>query len=201
MKAFTGPLRTALWWFFVSHIPITICLDSQALSTSRYFYGTMIQPPILKDLITFYTTTFGDFLMRDDDENISWVNEKGWFSSLIVIELLFQFPCFFIMIYFLNTYPKQQQQQQQQQNNGKNDDDKNNDGATSTYPEWFRLLCIIYSSHVATTLLPIYATFWLNYQTFDSLFQLLVLSMIYSPYLIFPLILLWYSVKEDFGFM
>lgn len=84
-----------------------------------------------------------------------------WFRSFIVCEALFQLPFFFFAIYAL----------------------------------WFklnviRIPAIVYSAHVATTLIPILAEFAASPSMTSS--HKMTLFVIYSPYLIIPTVLCMY---------
>jgi hypothetical protein len=109
-----------------------------------------------------------------------------WFGSIICCELLFQVPFFFIAIHIINSHssssPLSQKPQQQDQ-------------ACRHYPGWFKTLCLIYGSHVSTTLVPIVATFWTS--TEMSTIQKVMTIAIYSPYLLFPMVLLYKAASDD----
>jgi len=77
--------------------------------------------------------------------------------------------------------------------------DATNEGGKETpqhYPSWFRSVCVIYGSHVATTLVPIISTFAMSREM--STQQKCATITIYSPYLIFPLWVMWLAIREDF---
>ena len=127
MKVLEGPTRLAFLGYFISHIPITLLVDSQGLFAPYY-------PRVLTDVVGWYCTLFGDVLMKNAPST-----EYAWFSSLICCEILFQLPFFFVAIKFIRTTCSSPQNQH--------------------YPEWFRMGCIVYGTHVSTTLVPIIATF------------------------------------------
>jgi hypothetical protein len=96
--------------FFTTHIPITILIDGQGLFGSLY-------PQVLRDVFSWYVNTYNDILMKDPPK---------WLQAIIMAELCFQLPFFFIATYCLIK--------------------KKN---------WIRIPAIVYGSHTATTLLPI----------------------------------------------
>jgi hypothetical protein len=71
--------------YFITHIPITICLDLQALLGAYY-------PEILRSFYAWYVQSFNDVLMT---------NPPVWLKSFIFAELVFQLPFFFVAIYGL----------------------------------------------------------------------------------------------------
>ena len=44
--------------YFVTHIPITLCIDLQGVVGAKYY------PKMLIDLFSWYISTYGDFLMK-----------------------------------------------------------------------------------------------------------------------------------------
>ena len=81
----TGGLRTAMLVFFLSHLPTTILLDSQALGTSSF-----IHPQWAISLLNFYQTGLQDPLMRQPCDL--------WFQSFIFCECFVQLPFFLVAI-------------------------------------------------------------------------------------------------------
>jgi hypothetical protein len=79
-------LKYVLLFYFVTHIPATLCIDLQALLGTFY-------PPALKDLLSWYIATYKDPLMS---------SQPVWFKALIVLEIP-QFIFFFVAIYALLT--------------------------------------------------------------------------------------------------
>ena len=73
-------LRFIFLSYFITHIPITLCVDLQALFGHYY-------PQNLKDLMSWYINTYHDELMT---------NPPAWFKSFIFAEFLFQMPFFFV---------------------------------------------------------------------------------------------------------
>lgn len=69
--------------YFITHIPITICLDLQILLGQYY-------PDTLRSLFTWYVSVFNDRLLA---------NRPIWLQSFIFAELVLQLPFFFVAIY------------------------------------------------------------------------------------------------------
>lgn len=168
MKVIEGSTRIAFLAFFLSHIPITLLVDSQGVFGPYY-------SQILVDVVAGYCNLFGDVLMKNAPST-----DYVWFSSLICCEILFQLPFFFVAVKMLTGGCNLNESSQQSQH----------------YPEWFRMACIIYGSHVSTTLVPIIATFAANGEM--SIRQKCATTAIYSPYLVFPFSLMWLAVRENF---
>ena len=142
MKVIQGSSRIAFLLFFVSHIPITILIDGQGAFRSYY-------PQLLIDVVSWYCDLFGDVLMKDSSNKNENDNDSlVWFSSMICCEILFQLPFFIVAVnmIMMTTHSSA--------SSCKKVDD--------VYPEWFRMSCIIYGSHVSTTLVPIISTFVLS---------------------------------------
>ncbi|XP_034556238.1 sigma intracellular receptor 2 [Notolabrus celidotus] len=146
-------LEIIFFFYFASHIPITLFIDLQALLPGHVF------PQQLKDLLHWYAEDFKDPMVLDPPE---------WFRSFIFCEALVQLPFFPIAAYaFLKGGCK-----------------------------WIRTPAIIYSTHVATTLVPILAHI-LFYQFPlephagpQTLKERWLLVSIYAPYLLIPVLLL-----------
>jgi hypothetical protein len=174
MKALTGKTRKTLLLFFASHIPITLCMDIQAVFGAYY-------PMLLRNVSAWYVDTFQDPLMRD---------APIWFQSLLVCELLLQVPFFVTACYFLGQAPAQPKNPS---NNNKNNDNEYH------YPSWFRDACIVYGSHTATTLVPILCVILTDPGTIMT--QKMVLCGFYVPYLVFPLWILYLAIisKPDYA--
>lgn len=79
MKAFRGAWRKAFLAFFLSHIPITILIDAQAVFSPWY-------PKVLRDLVAWYCHLFGDVLME--------YPSPGWFRAIVAGEVFLQLPFF-----------------------------------------------------------------------------------------------------------
>jgi hypothetical protein len=78
-------LRITFLGYFITHIPITLCLDLQVLFGQHY-------PPNLQQLFSWYTSTYKDQLL---------IHKPAWLQSFIWAELLFQLPFFFVATYGL----------------------------------------------------------------------------------------------------
>jgi hypothetical protein len=147
MRHLTGRTRTAFIIFFITHIPITLVIDAQVI-----FPKTLV-PKLCQKLLECYYATFSDNLMKPPYDNV-------FFSSLVLCELVFQLPFFFIATYALLT--------------------RNVSGEG-----WFRSACMIYGSHTTTTLVPILGSIIADAATDSS--QKILLFFFYFPYFIFPL--------------
>ena len=87
---------TSLWnisllGYFLSHIPITLFIDAQAILPAS------IYPSTVKELIIWYITNFKDPLMAPLEDG----GRPAWFRSIVWIEFLLQLPFFFVAIYYL----------------------------------------------------------------------------------------------------
>ncbi|XP_008300902.1 sigma intracellular receptor 2 [Stegastes partitus] len=146
-------LEIIFFFYFASHIPITLFIDLQALLPGHVY------PQPLKDLLRWYAEDFRDPMVLDPPH---------WFKSFIFCEALLQTPFFPIAAYaFLKGSCK-----------------------------WIRTPAIIYSTHVATTLIPILAHI-LFYQFPEKPHpgprtqkERWMLVSIYAPYLVVPVLLL-----------
>ena len=79
----TGATKMAMLIFFVSHVPITVLIDSQAL-------GNTYHPPAAVALCKWYFTTIQDPLMRPPC--------PLWFRTMVSCECCIQLPFFIIAI-------------------------------------------------------------------------------------------------------
>ncbi|PIO33097.1 hypothetical protein AB205_0061710 [Aquarana catesbeiana] len=153
MAAVTRLLEWIFFFYFFSHIPITLLVDLQAVLPSAWY------PQQLLDLMRWYTATFKDHLMR---------NPPPWFMSFVYCEAIVQLPFFPVAAYAFFK------------------------GGC----RWIRVPAIVYSSHVATTVLAILAH--LLFGDFPKTKELesptqqerLTLVAIYAPYLVIPLLIL-----------
>ncbi|CAJ1939051.1 unnamed protein product [Cylindrotheca closterium] len=129
-----------------------------------------LYPQALRDLVAWYCSVSGDVLMMEP-------HNKVWFSSIVLGEVMLQLPFFFVAVHMMY---------------------KHGDVAKSArYPRWFQKACLVYGSHVATTLIPINGTLLVSSEM--SPIQKMVTITIYSPYWIFPLLLVWYAWEDDAG--
>jgi hypothetical protein len=141
MKVIEGSTRMAFLGYFLSHIPITVFVDSQGLFGSYY-------PKVLTDVVTWYCGLFGDVLMKNAPST-----DYAWFSSLICCEIFFQLPFFFVAIKFVMAGGLKNA------NANASDSIESRIRKQLHYPEWFRMACIVYGTHVSTTLVPIIGAF------------------------------------------
>ncbi|XP_035536068.1 sigma intracellular receptor 2 [Morone saxatilis] len=147
-------LEIIFFFYFASHIPITLFIDLQALLPQHVY------PQPMRDFVKWYAEEFKDPLMMDPPD---------WFRSFIFCEALFQLPFFPVAAYaFLKGGCK-----------------------------WIRTPAIVYSAHVATTLVPILSRI-LFYQFPmephpgpQTPQERWLLVSIYVPYLLVPLLLLF----------
>uniref|UniRef100_A0A7S4AC64 EXPERA domain-containing protein n=1 Tax=Pseudo-nitzschia australis TaxID=44445 RepID=A0A7S4AC64_9STRA len=175
MKVIEGSTRLAFLGFFLSHIPITLLVDSQGLFGPYY-------PKALTGITAWYCNLSGDVLMKNAPST-----EYAWFSSVIGCEILFQVPFFVAAIKMIMAG----------RSNNRNESSQSQLQLQQIYPEWFRIACIIYGSHVSTTLVPIIATFIASREM--TIGQKCATIAIYSPYLLFPVTLMWLAAKESFA--
>jgi hypothetical protein len=78
-------LRGLFLIYFVTHIPITILVDAQALFGDVY-------PAPLQNVMAWYIGTYGDFLMDQ---------KPDWLKSMIICEVFLQLPFFFVATFAL----------------------------------------------------------------------------------------------------
>ncbi|KAK9824196.1 hypothetical protein WJX72_008450 [[Myrmecia] bisecta] len=78
------PLDLLFVIFFVTHIPITLFVDSQAVLPSSWY------PSLAKELNTWYLTEYNDPLMGE---------MPPWFKALVWNEVFIQLPFFFVGAY------------------------------------------------------------------------------------------------------
>jgi hypothetical protein len=175
MPTIQGHTRIAFLCFFISHIPITLLIDSQALFP-RHFY-----PQILRTSLDWYASTFKDELMTLTPITSSPI----WFKSFVAIEIIFQLPFFFLAIFVILHAPQQQPPQQ----NKTNSPVIRGDGI-------FRSICLIYSTSTVTTLIPILVSIATSQLT-TTISEKGLLLCFYLPYFIFPLWLLIIALCEE----
>lgn len=70
--------------YFVTHIPISIFIDSQVLLPKWIF------PTQALELKSWYCSTFKDIMM---------INPPAWYKVFVYCEFIFQFPFFFVATY------------------------------------------------------------------------------------------------------
>uniref|UniRef100_A0A1A7WCY2 Transmembrane protein 97 n=2 Tax=Iconisemion striatum TaxID=60296 RepID=A0A1A7WCY2_9TELE len=146
-------LEVLFFFYFFSHIPITLFIDLQALLPGHVY------PEPLQDLLRWYAEEFRDPMVVDPPE---------WFRSFIYCEALLQTPFFPVAAYaFLKGGCK-----------------------------WIRTPAIVYSTHVATTLVPILSHILFHQFPVEphpgpqTPQERWLLVSIYAPYLLVPLLLL-----------
>ncbi|XP_066492649.1 sigma intracellular receptor 2 [Tiliqua scincoides] len=81
--AATRLLEWLFAFYFLTHIPITLCVDLQGLLPGLY-------PEVLTQWFKWYTASAKDSLMA---------NPPAWFRSFVYCEAFFQFPFFFVATY------------------------------------------------------------------------------------------------------
>ncbi|MBN3304139.1 SGMR2 protein, partial [Amia calva] len=146
-------LEWLFFFYFASHIPITLFIDLQALLPAE------IYPQTLRDVLRWYAAEFKDPMMLDP---------PGWFKSFIFCEAIVQMPFFPVAAYAFFKGGRR----------------------------WIRIPAIIYSVHVATTLIPILTHILFHrfpgtpHPGPQTPSERLALLGIYSPYLLVPLLLL-----------
>lgn len=82
--AINSTFRAIACVFFLTHIPATILMDSQAILPKS------VVPTFAQALLKFHVETNHDPLMD---------SQPVWFKSFILFELLFQLPFFFVGFY------------------------------------------------------------------------------------------------------
>jgi len=87
MYELRGPTRTAFLGFFISHIPITLIIDSQSVLPAS------IYPIPIQQTLRWYASTFNDKLMTPP--------YSLFLQTFVACELLFQMPFFFVATYAL----------------------------------------------------------------------------------------------------
>lgn len=150
--------------YFLSHIPITLFIDLQAVLPAELY------PQEFSNLLRWYAKEFKDPLMQDP---------PVWFKSFVFCELVFQLPFFPIAAYAFFK------------------------GSC----RWIRIPAIIYAVHTITTLIPILYIFLLEDFSKAVAFkgvrpenfrERLTLIGVYVPYLIIPIILLLFMLRNPY---
>lgn len=132
---------------------------------SQALLPATLYPAAVRDLLKWYTTTFKDSVMTPPYDI--------WLRSIIAAEVILQLPFFFVAVYALS-YPARI------------------NGSSSG---WFKPACIVYGSHVATTLLPLLGCHATNNEA--NYFERAIVILIYLPYLIFPLWLIQIAFANE----
>ena len=135
-------LRVVLLVFFATHIPATLLIDSQAVLPPR------LVPPFAADLLAWHVSRTSDPVMT--------APFPPWFRALVLGELVFQLPFFFVATY-----------------------------AFACRRNWIRIPALVYGVHTATTLLPILLEVYES-TTVPSPAARAQLLLLYAPYLILP---------------
>jgi hypothetical protein len=135
-------LRIVLLVFWVTHIPATLLVDSQAVLPAR------LVPSFAADLLAWHVRRTGDPVMT--------APFQPWFRALVIGELLFQLPFFFVAVY-----------------------------AFAYRRNWVRIPALVYGVHTATTLLPILSEIWHSPKVPSTEARMQLLAM-YAPYGILP---------------
>jgi EXPERA (EXPanded EBP superfamily) len=167
MRALEGSAKALYLGFFASHIVFTLIVDVQAILPPSWV------PDPLQSLLAFYAATFNDPLMQ-------WPTPM-WFRSVVVCEMAFQLPFFFVACHQIAREP--------------NPSSSSSSKGLQYYPGWFRNACVAYGAHTATTLVPILTT--LVSSPTNSPSEKVVLVSLYAPYLILPLGILYLACVSD----
>jgi hypothetical protein len=138
--------------YFASHIPITACIDAQAVLS--------IHPQAIKDLLAWYVSWSGDPLMGAP-------TPLRWFQGIVWVEITLQMSFFFFALY-----------------------------AWLNRKECIRLPAIMYGSHTATTLIPIFSTFLAPEAALTEQQRYMLLA-IYSPYFLVPCAIVWRCMARE----
>ena len=160
-----GVFELASWAFFASHVPITLLVDAQAvLPRALYEWGP-------RRALELYVGWSRDPLMR--------LPAAAWFRAIICAELALQLPFFVVALFALR---------------GAFDARAAPPSRGLSSPAWLLTAAIAYGAHVATTMVPILATFALHSERGPNAITAghrAALVAIYSPYLVMPLAVLW----------
>ncbi|KAL3810641.1 hypothetical protein ACHAXA_008165 [Cyclostephanos tholiformis] len=175
MPTLQGHTRTAFLCFFISHIPITLLIDSQAVFPRDWY------PNFLRSMVEWYSTTFKDELM---------MHPPTWFKSLVVIELLFQVPFFLVAVYYIIARGTRRE------DDDDDDDDDDVNVSIARYDGAFRSSCTMYGSSTVTTMIPILSSI-LFARDDATVVERGRLMCLYLPYIIFPSWLLVIAMREE----
>lgn len=157
MKALEGSTRTTFVCFFGLHIFFSILQDSQVIVPE------FLIPTPLRQFNTWYSTTFNDPLMSNGRNLL-------WFQSLVICELIFQVPFFFVAVYYISN------------------------STIKNYPAWFGPACMLYGGHTATTLVPILASLVTNENA--TFTERIILFHIYIPFFLLPLYIFYLAAAD-----
>ncbi|KAI7856555.1 transmembrane protein 6/97 [Circinella umbellata] len=85
---FKRPVDLVFFLYFLTHIPITLSIDLQALAPPE------LVPKVLRETLAWYVATYKDPFMGATES-------IAWFKGLTLCELVFQLPFFFVACYGL----------------------------------------------------------------------------------------------------
>ncbi|KNE58370.1 hypothetical protein AMAG_03953 [Allomyces macrogynus ATCC 38327] len=151
--------------FFLAHIPITLIMDAQGLP---WVHQNMM-PHALQAVHAWYISTFKDPLM-DHPVDAAQSRERMWFHAMLVGELVFQLPVFFVGAWAFA------------------------DVKRLSIP-WVRTLLMVYGAHTATTLIPILPHFVAQDQLTAA--NRAILIAFYLPFLAVPLALVLWLARNS----
>ena len=137
--------------YFVTHIPATMLIDAQVVLPPR------VVPKFARNALRWHISTNNDVLMA---------HQPAWLRSLVMCELVFQLPFFFVAISALR---------------------RRDEGAKG----WL----LAYGAHTATTLAPILQYIWES-DAIASELERWKLIGVYSPYLVVPLWIVSCTIGE-----
>ncbi|KAJ9062896.1 Transmembrane protein 97 [Entomophthora muscae] len=162
------PLDCVYFIYFTTHIIFTLFCDSLVIFPLKWI------PSFLVNFNQFQVKLIKDPFMNIFEHQLDPLTSRHyeliWFRTFVTMEFLLQLPFFFYASYQLYFDNKKS----------------------------LKIPGIIYCSHVATTVLPLLATFIFGLP--EYLFQdRLILFMVYSPYLFVPLVLLADLVLLDWS--
>ncbi|KAJ3720603.1 transmembrane protein 6/97 [Lentinula raphanica] len=148
------PLDLVYFCFFLNHIPASILLDFQK------FYPKAYVPSVILGFRQWWIDVSADPLVAAAARGDNLLNgELVWFGCFAWLELLFQFPVFFLGMKGLWN------------------------GSRSIY-----VLMLAYGASTATTVLPCIVYFFQEHPNMTSAHRLMLLSS-YVPFFVVPLIM------------
>eukprot|EP00126_Sphaerothecum_destruens_P007903 Sdes_comp20030_c0_seq1m12790 len=151
-------------FFFISHIPITILFDSRVIFPQSYY------PKFACQLFDWYISNFHDPIMTPP--------HPPWLSAIILFELIFQLPFFFVAVYALT----QSKFLLLRYSTSFSHNQHSTIFSSFSEKNWIKTPGIIYGSHVITTMIPVLAHLFHN----STPTNLPILLGFYLPYLILP---------------